>query len=832
MTRRGAGDADEDEDASINAAAVARARSRRPHVDGGDIGVGRDASVCAAMSADEDMRDGEETRSEEEADDVAVDDVSDVSDSEEDDDDDDSEEEEDDFELPDEKQLEAIMELERACEASEWRDYSKMLRLIDLCREARLRQRYKDTLERYCEKFALDERRWTEWIQEELQSRTEAKRVRQERCNNMFERAIADCGRTSARLHLGRARNAMGLELDEAGRRELYEEGVAGPGLNFIDGHLIWQAYRAFEMSWGNDPSHNARVKALFLRQLRIPHAQNAATLAAAKTWAKTAEMDASTIRAFEEAHAKGESEKLPRQAFEARLVTEDNTVRVDAQALRTYLNYIDFEITSGTPDKVVHLYERALSALPYVGELWRDYHVYAIGLTYGSEEPLAPKVLDRALRTCPSSSALWTFALEFDPSADMLERVKNAHFRDVNDYATVLHAVIELHIRQGSWDEVVERVKAGFQHMTTQYSANNMARAAIYMLKEIVQFVFMSDPKNRPYVNEVFSSIENDAPFRTAAEFHTLYSEYLAMVKRNHPKVLQILDDAIQRGDCEPIGLSKKTVDESARRRAGMAILINAKLRHLSMIGTCKGASEYARYFQSTGYTKELREHQMETAIERLEANDAKTSRMMSGSSRRNRAAARRQDPAPVPRKRTRDVPENGDKADINLKGMDHDDRIKALFPDRDLNTAFVKNVSWDVSEAELAGFFDGKGGSVRARIVLDKVTSRPRGFAYVDFSEESALNAAIMRSGDVLKGRPLDISKSRPPGDGGRGGGAGGRGRGRGGRAPPPPTFSGGRGRGGLGFMPRSVRAEGEPMKTNADFRALFAKAKEGEG
>ena len=216
MTRRVAGDADEDEDASINAAAVARARSRRPHVDGGDIGVGRDASVCAAMSADEDMRDGEETRSEEEADDVAVDDVSDVSDSEEDDDDDDSEEEEDDFELPDEKQLEAIMELERACEASEWRDYSKMLRLIDSCREARLRQRYKDTLERYCEKFALDERRWTEWIQEELQSRTEAKRVRQERCNNMFERAIADCGRTSARLHLGRARNAMGLELDEA----------------------------------------------------------------------------------------------------------------------------------------------------------------------------------------------------------------------------------------------------------------------------------------------------------------------------------------------------------------------------------------------------------------------------------------------------------------------------------------------------------------------------------------------------------------------------------------------------------------------------------------
>ena len=172
----------------------------------------------------------------------------------------------------------------------------------------------------------------------------------------------------------------------------------------------------------------------------------------------------------------------------------------------------------------MVHLYERALSALPYVGELWRDYHVYAIGLTYGSEEPLAPKVLDRcADRSPPSKAACVDAYAGVRPSADMLERVKNAHFRDVNDYATVLHAVIELHIRQGSWDEVVERVKAGFQHMTTQYSANNMARAMIYMLKEIVQFVFMSDPKNRPYVNEVFSSIENDAPFRTAAEFHTL---------------------------------------------------------------------------------------------------------------------------------------------------------------------------------------------------------------------------------------------------------------------------------------------------------------------
>jgi tetratricopeptide (TPR) repeat protein len=793
------------------------------------------------MSADEEMRDaegaredGEETRSEEE-DDVAANDVSDDSDdSEEEEEDDDSEEEEDEFELPDDKQLEAVMELERACEASDWSDYSKMLRLIDSCREARLRERYKDTLERYCEKFALDERRWTEWIQEELQSRTEAKRVRHERCDTMFERAIADCGRSSVRLHLGRSRNAMELEVDESGRRELYEEGVAGPGLNFIDGHLIWQAYRAFEMSRGNEPSHNARVKALFLRQLRIPHAQNAATLAAAKTWATTAEMDASTIRAFEEAHAKGEKDRLPRQPFEARLVTDDNTVRTDAQALRTYLNYIDFENASGTPDRVVHLYERALSALPYVGELWRDYHIYAIGLTYGKkcgEETLAPKVLDRALRTCPSSSALWTFALEFDASPEILERVKNAYFRDVNDYATVLHAVIELLIRQGDWDHVVERLKAGFQHMIVQYSANNMARAAIYMLKEIVQFVFMSDPKNRPYVQDVFSSVEKEVPFRTAAEFHTLYAEYLAMVKRNNPKALQVLNDAIQRGDSEPIGLSKKTVDESARRRAGMAILVNAKLRHLSMVGTAKGVSEYSRYFKSTGYTKELREHQMEAAIERLEANDAKTSRMMSGSSRRNRAAARRQDADSVPRKRTRDVPADGDKADMNLKGMEHEDRIRALFPDRDLNTAFVKNVSWDVSEAELAGFFDGKGGSVRARIVLDKDTGRPRGFAYVDFSEEAALSAAIMRSGAVFKGRPLDIAKSRPPGDGGRGAGAGGRGRGRGRRAPPPPTFSGGRGRGGLGFMPRSVRAEREPVKTNADFRALFMKAQEGK-
>ena len=735
----------------------------------------------------------------------------------------------------DDQKLELVMELERACEASNHADRGECVRLIDACRAANLRERLREARERAVALHALDETRWSEWIQDELSSKSEAKQIRLERCEVMFDQAMRDCGMASVKLVLGRARVSMELGRDWSVRRDFFERAVATTGLNYADGHLIWQAYRAFEVSH-TDAKTNERVKALFERQLKIPHAHLEKTLESARQWAAETSVDAG---AFEKAHALGATAKTLREPFEERLAPgPDGTAKSPADLLRAYGNYIDFEISSGTGARVAHLYERALGALPYVGELWCDYAAYMYPSSDSAKE--MSELLERALRICPLSTALWKFALKFARGDEFLRRALATKFRAPADYADVLTAAFIASIQSGSWLNACSLVKDGFKSMVSSYSANSMAADAIGVLNEVTFYALAWHDKScHSDVLRLFDDIREEAPFKTTTEFHIVHADFVTLATADVARALEIYDLALQRGVSEPMGMSKKSVEEKKRRRAGAEMLTSSRMRILATLPLSgKSESAYASYFEKSKYAKAARDYGFDVACERLEAAAAAKARKNDVGSRRERAAARREGRLvgnTIARKRVRDVAADGDKVDVDLKGMDHDARVKALFPERDSQTAFVKNLSWDVTESELEAFFGGLSGTVSVRIVKDKDTGRSRGFAYVDFSEESALNAAIMRSGQELKGRALDISKSRPPpptggrggrGDGGRGrGGRGGRG-GRDSSAAPGP----GRGRGGLGLTPRAVRTDvehaGGAPKTNADFRAMFVK------
>jgi RNA recognition motif-containing protein len=78
--------------------------------------------------------------------------------------------------------------------------------------------------------------------------------------------------------------------------------------------------------------------------------------------------------------------------------------------------------------------------------------------------------------------------------------------------------------------------------------------------------------------------------------------------------------------------------------------------------------------------------------------------------------------------------------------------------------------------------------------KVVLDRDTGRPRGFAFVEMgSDQEAAQAIETLTGREIQGRPISVSEAReraPRGGGGFGGGGGGgggrddRGRGGGGR------------------------------------------------
>jgi RNA recognition motif-containing protein len=108
--------------------------------------------------------------------------------------------------------------------------------------------------------------------------------------------------------------------------------------------------------------------------------------------------------------------------------------------------------------------------------------------------------------------------------------------------------------------------------------------------------------------------------------------------------------------------------------------------------------------------------------------------------------------------------------------------------------NKLFVGNLSFNTTENDLQDAFAAHGTVLETNLMMDKMSGRPRGFAFVTMSSpEEAQKAIEALNGASLDGRALTVNVARPReerpagggGGGGRrpygGGGGGGGGRGR---------------------------------------------------
>lgn len=95
-----------------------------------------------------------------------------------------------------------------------------------------------------------------------------------------------------------------------------------------------------------------------------------------------------------------------------------------------------------------------------------------------------------------------------------------------------------------------------------------------------------------------------------------------------------------------------------------------------------------------------------------------------------------------------------------------------------------FVGNLSYDTTENDLHDAFAAHGTVVEANLMVDRMSGRPRGFAFVTMGTlEEAEKAIEAMNGAALGGRNLTVNvarpkEDRPPGGGGGSGGGGGRG------------------------------------------------------
>jgi len=94
-----------------------------------------------------------------------------------------------------------------------------------------------------------------------------------------------------------------------------------------------------------------------------------------------------------------------------------------------------------------------------------------------------------------------------------------------------------------------------------------------------------------------------------------------------------------------------------------------------------------------------------------------------------------------------------------------------------------FVGNLSWDVSEKDLQDTFSQHGPVSEVKVMMDRDTGKPRGFAFVTMGTKEGAEAAIKAlNGSDLQGRALTVNEARAREDGPSRGGGGGRGGGSG--------------------------------------------------
>ncbi len=114
-----------------------------------------------------------------------------------------------------------------------------------------------------------------------------------------------------------------------------------------------------------------------------------------------------------------------------------------------------------------------------------------------------------------------------------------------------------------------------------------------------------------------------------------------------------------------------------------------------------------------------------------------------------------------------------------------------------------YVGNLNFKTTEASLRAAFESNGRKVtEVAIVSDRVTGKPRGFAFVRMATQEDASSAIQElNGADIDGRPLRVNEAedRPPQRGGGGGGGGYGGGGGGGRGGGGGGYGGGGGGGG---------------------------------
>ncbi len=76
-----------------------------------------------------------------------------------------------------------------------------------------------------------------------------------------------------------------------------------------------------------------------------------------------------------------------------------------------------------------------------------------------------------------------------------------------------------------------------------------------------------------------------------------------------------------------------------------------------------------------------------------------------------------------------------------------------------------YVSNLSFNIQDEDLRGFFESFGEVTSAKVITDKETGRSRGFGFVEMSDNAAAAKAMAEvDGSTADGRVMKAVEAKP--------------------------------------------------------------------
>jgi len=76
-----------------------------------------------------------------------------------------------------------------------------------------------------------------------------------------------------------------------------------------------------------------------------------------------------------------------------------------------------------------------------------------------------------------------------------------------------------------------------------------------------------------------------------------------------------------------------------------------------------------------------------------------------------------------------------------------------------------YVGNLSYDTTDATLTELFGEIGEIASVNVITDRMSGRPKGFAFVEMADDAAAQTAISQlDGREVDGRSIKVAEARP--------------------------------------------------------------------